>query len=133
MRGSLYFLTVLFMFMFQGGLLATFIPEIIMVIAYLMCLFSPALTNSTPTTEHPNKKISIENKTVLEVSAPHTISYHSPIVNNQRLEFEVIHQQSSLIGDNRMIDHSSENPFLQLLEGLSYFQFSRPPPPFFLS
>ena len=116
------------MFMFQSGLFATFIPEIIMVIAYLMCLFSLGISKSTITSENSNKKINITIIDANEVSSINTFSYQSSIVNNHCLEFNVIHSQLPLKSENRILSFSFANHLLILSEDLSYFQFSRPPP-----
>ena len=39
--------------MFQNGLLATFIPEIFMVIGFVMCLIAPGFQSNSSATERP--------------------------------------------------------------------------------
>jgi len=118
------------MFMFQSGLLATFIPEIIMVIAYLVCLFSPGISKSSITSENPSNIISASTNYANEISSLHTFSLHSPTVKNCRLEFSAIYSQSTLVIQNRKIGQFFTNLFEILIEGFLYFQFSRPPPTF---
>ena len=114
--------------MFQGGLLATFIPEIIMVVAYLMCLLSPGIKNAIGTSENPNKQICIATSDFKEISPLHSISFHSPIVNNHRIDIEVVHPRPLFVIYYKKVGKSFENIVFLLPDGLSYYLFSRPPP-----
>ncbi len=109
------------MLMFENGLLATFIPEILMVIGFVLCLFTPGFKAQNSSTE--------QTQVVTQIST-----------------FE--HQQSSVyrvsIGDFQQCEETIYNvnpPFpcykdktiifestFSTSDGLSYVDFSRPPP-----
>ena len=111
--------------MFQNGLLATFIPELLMVIGFVLCLFTPGFraehssTCQTPivaqvytyeyqsstTCQHSTYsfQISVEPVSAAEYSFPHFIE-----------KIVIVSGQSSF----------------STSDGLSFVDFSRPPPAF---
>jgi len=113
------------MLMFQNGLLATFIPELFMVIGFVLCLFTPGFraehsgNSQAPiaaqvyTYEHQNSttyqhstysfQISAEPVSAAEYSFPHFIE--------------------------KTIIISGQSGF-STSDGLSFVDFSRPPPAF---
>ena len=63
------------MLMFQSGLLATFIPEILMVIGFVFCLFTSGLNSKSSTIEkYPESNqnsISVQNTPVFQQHSVH--------------------------------------------------------------
>ena len=122
-----FFISSILMFMFQSGLLATFIPEIIMVMAYIFCLFAPNINvdNSAP-------ELSSE---IIQVTIPEQTSKSTYCV----LSFDKQYiQQAAPVEPLPNVCPVSETESLyselrfEISDGLSFVQFSRPPP-FFLS
>ena len=71
--------------MFQNGLLATFIPEILMVIAFVACLFGSHATTHTTDAQLPPTIVNvsqIEQTTTLVTSIYHFNSHYSEQVEN---------------------------------------------------
>lgn len=113
------------MFMFQNGLLVSFIPEILMVIGYVLCLLTPAFK--------PQQSIVEPCATVVHVSTiehSHISTYQSTFSEYQaHVEFvEDTKQQLTAFVQKRIpiLYQSTFRP----TEGLSYVDFSRPPPCF---
>src|ERR1035437_3978474 len=113
------------MFMFQTGLLATFIPEVLMVIGYLVCLFV-----SNPTTE--NSKVSIHAPVVQSASIERV---QSSTYSVSASDFMFV-EQPVIVDVAPPVYCSTEpaspflEPYFQLSDSLSYVQFSRPTPVF---
>lgn len=111
------------MFMFQNGLLVTFIPEILMVIGYVLCLFA--------TGNPPQSSSTGQNS-----SAAHVITFDQ---QKQVSGYQVsIHdfQPVDIVSDVQLIPahfipiiikSTSESNF-STSDGLSFVGFSRPPP-----
>jgi hypothetical protein len=113
--------------MFQNGLMATFIPEIIMVIAYIYCLFVPNINVDNSAVE---LSIEIVQVTTLEQTTESTYRV---------LNFDTQYTQQAIPVEplpNVCPVNEVTSPYSELLfeisDGLSFVQFSRPPP-FFLS
>lgn len=111
--------------MFQNGLLATFIPEILMVLGYVLCLIVPGFKshNSSPvqgseithvTTFEPQKQIS---------------SYKVSIHDFQPVEPVSETKISLPLFIEKAINITIDSHF-STSDGLSYVDFSRPPPTF---
>lgn len=111
--------------MFQTGLLATFIPEILMVIGYLVCLFV-----SNPTTESNTASI---NTTVVQSASIERVQVSTYSVSTSDFMFV---EQPVVANLTPPVYRSTEasvpflEPYFQLSGSLSYVQFSRPPPVF---
>lgn len=111
------------MLMFENGLLATFIPELLMVLAYLFCLVVPGLkTEKQPTNLTP--KI-IQTSTVQSaVVSGYKVSTYYFYTNNQAVEtntsfsdYPQFHKLTVFV-----------NPIIFPLESQHQAHFSRPPP-----
>jgi hypothetical protein len=113
------------MFMFQTGLLATFIPEVLMVIGYLVCLFV-----SNPTTESNTATI---HATVVQSASIERVQVSTYSVSTSDFMFV---EQPVIVDVAPPLYCSTEpaspflEPYFQLSGSLSYVQFSRPPPVF---
>ena len=109
--------------MFQTGLLATFIPEVLMVLGYLLCLF---VSNPTPETE--------------TVAVNQIATYSSGFERVQASTYSVCTSDFQFVEQPVVVDVtppaycSTEAaapflaPYFQLSGSLSYVEFSRPPP-----
>ena len=113
------------MLMFQNGLLATFIPEILMVIGFVLCLFTPGYksnnsrTEQTPIVAH-----------VASFEQRQTITYELSIRDFQAVAESV---QETVLSLQPYIDKQTPNRFefkFSTSVGLSFVDFSRPPPSF---
>jgi len=111
------------MFMFQNGLLATFIPEILMVIGYVLCLFV--------TGKQPQSSSTVQNPATAQVItfdqqkqvAGYQVSIHDfqpvePIAEPQQLPVHFIPATIK----------SAFESYFSTSDGLSFVDFSRPPP-----
>jgi len=111
------------MLMFQNGLLASFIPEILMVLAYLVCLFTPGFKSQNSSIE--------QAQIIAEVSsyAPQQISTYKITVKDFQKDPETISESCKfpLTFVNTDTSPSFELSF-STSDGLSYVDFSRPPP-----
>jgi len=111
------------MFMFQTGLLATFIPEVLMVIGYLLCLFV-----SNPTTESSTASV---NATVVQSASIERVQVSTYSVSSRDFMFV---EQPVVVDVTPPAYCSTEattsflEQYFQLSGSLSYVQFSRPPP-----
>jgi hypothetical protein len=109
--------------MFQNGLLVTFIPEILMVIGYVLCLFAPGFTphnasvDQTPGLVHV---LSMEQQKPISV---YKVTY-SDFQNTESVPEKM---QIRLFFVEKAINNTSESNF-STSDGLSYVDFSRPPP-----
>jgi len=111
--------------MFQNGLLVTFIPEILMVIGYVLCLFTPGITSQNPSAEP------------LQMVA-HVSSYEQQQISTYQLSYTDFQIPADVNTDIKQILPFSvqkdtylsfESPF-STSDGLSFVDFSRPPPAF---
>jgi len=111
------------MFMFQTGLLATFIPEVLMVIGYLLCLFV-----SNPTTESNTASI---NTTVVQSASIERVQVSTYSVSSRDFMFveqPVVVEVTPPVYCSTEATTSFLEQYFQLSGSLSYVQFSRPPP-----
>lgn len=108
--------------MFQNGLLATFIPEIIMVLAYAFCLLGPTKSVESSNSAH----------LVLKVAESHTGSSTSVYYLDQQdfIQAAELIQQEGIVSSLTEFDAFKEYKFYRLSGCLSFVQFSRPPPSF---
>ena len=113
------------MLMFQNGLLATFIPEILMVLAYLVCLFTPGFKSHNSNVEQTHIVAQVSSYTPQQVST-YTIStadFHVGIeLLTEVKEFFVPFVEKDTFLSYELSFSTSD--------GLSYVDFSRPPPAF---
>lgn len=115
------------MLMFENGILATFIPEILMVIGFVLCLFTPGFISNNSNSE--------QAPIVAQVSTfehKQTASYQLSTYHFQTTPEVVPDVHCSL---PRFIENVIINRFetsFSTSDGLSFVDFSRPPP-FFLS
>ncbi|MDP4239447.1 MAG: hypothetical protein Q8904_08265 [Bacteroidota bacterium] len=115
------------MLMFQNGLIASFIPELLMVIGYLFCLFTPGIKSQDSVAE--------QNPVVMQVSTTErqqVYAYQTAYSDFQTYaELVPDVKQSVSIFVKKTIPLTYESTF-STSDGLSYVDFSRPPPLFFL-
>jgi hypothetical protein len=111
------------MFMFQNGLLATFIPEILMVLAYVLCIIAPGLK---PHASHVEQGSMIVNVTTYEPQK-HISGYKVSINEFQPAENKNSTNESLPFFIEKAINITVESHF-STSDGLSYVDFSRPPP-----
>jgi len=111
------------MLMFQYGLMSTFIPEILMLIAYVACLFAPDM-------KIENTSLQI-NTDFVHVSTLEQTPISSSLFSN----FDLLYSQAVVVCKQLALNCDvtvQENVFTELkfdiTYGLSYVQFSRPPP-----
>ena len=113
------------MLMFQSGLLATFIPEVFMVIAFVLCLFTPGFKPADSTSQ--------QSSIVAHVSTfehRQTITYQSSTYEFQAAVASVPEKESSLPRYNEKVIPIAFEFCFSTSDGLSFVDFSRPPPAF---
>ena len=109
--------------MFENGFLSSFIPEILMVLAYLFCFVAPGLKSEKQTLDNPTNKI-------------YVVSVQSNIapVNN--------HNVKNFFSEIKVSEHTNRltiiwkkirslvfyEPNVYISDGLNKVYFSRPPP-----
>jgi len=111
------------MLMFDNGLLASFIPEILMVLAYFLCLFAPNFKNSDSTEEL--------TPIVAQISVTqqiHSNTYSTTVSDFQCSELNIIEDKNKFIFTNTDSEKSIAEFVLKLSDALTFKQFSRPPP-----
>jgi len=111
------------MFMFENGLLATFIPEILMVIGFLFCLLAPNMDSASTTAELI--PIVVQFSTVEKTQTSTYVASYSDFKQTQQVE--IAEKQPILFPLTRSKTTFSEKLFT-ISDGLSFYQFSRPPP-----
>ena len=117
------------MLMFQNGLLETFIPEILMVLGYVLCLFT--------TVYKPDNSVVDQTQIVtLDLcSNYHKISYSKLTYSHTYSDFQTnidyvpMTFQSIPHFIEKSINNTSESNYFES-DGLCYVDFSRPPPAF---
>jgi hypothetical protein len=112
------------MFMFQNGLLATFIPEILMVLGYVLCLLIPGFKS------HNSSQIdqgSVVTKVISFEQQKQISAYQVSIQDFQSVEPVPDSKQSLSYFIEKAINLTSESHF-STSDGLTYVDFSRPPP-----
>ena len=113
------------MFMFQNGLLATFIPEIIMVMAYLLCIIAPG---DKQVTTNLSEVAATTNISSFESNAYST--YSTNVYDFSLFEAVLENTLEPAFGFSDQITYSQYKNDWLLSEKLSFKQFSRPPPCF---
>lgn len=116
---------LLLMFMFQNGLLATFIPEIIMVIAYLVCLIAPGDKQVATKVSEASVTTNISSCESNAYSR-YSVSVHYFTLFESILESTI---EPTLYFSYQITFFKYDHKWL-LTKGLSFKQFSRPPPNF---
>jgi len=109
--------------MFQTGLLATFIPEVLMVLGYLLCLFV-----SNPTTESNTASIHATVVQSTSIERVQVSTYSVCTSDFQFVEQPVVVDLAPLIYCSSEPDTLFLEPYFQLSGSRSYVEFSRPPP-----
>jgi len=111
------------MLMFQNGLLASFIPEILMVLAYLVCLFTPGFNSHNSNVEQAQIVAQVSSYTPQQVST-YTVStadFHVGI----EIIAEINQSFTPFVEKDSCLSYESS---FSTSDGLSYVDFSRPPP-----
>ena len=115
------------MFIFESGLLATFIPEILMVLAFLLCLATPTLKPDSLAENLPPKVVEFSQTTISQSNFQHIY-----IVN--ALDFVA---DNAIKQEFRPINYGFKTNrqflptiLLEISDGIDYSNFSRPPPAF---
>jgi len=113
------------MFMFQNGLLASFIPEILMVLGYVLCLFTPSVKPQDSNNEPSAIVVQVSSGEHQQVSALQStftdFQSHAAFVADTKQLIPIFNPQ--------VIPISYKSTF-SISDGLSYVAFSRPPPCF---
>ena len=111
------------MFMFQSGLLATFIPELFMVIGFVLCILTPGFQSHYSNTEQSQLTIQVTGYEPQQI-ASYQLTYsdfhvdaQTEVDNNQALPYFIV--KDTYIAFNSSFSTS---------DGLSFVDFSRPPP-----
>ena len=107
--------------MFENGLMASFIPEILMVLGFLFCLIFPGLK-----TEKLNNNIS--NEIQVSVSQQITSSVYNFSNHNSQPVQAIENEQTSQVCTFFRILYSVIQPTSHIKDGLFHVLFSRPPP-----
>jgi len=113
------------MLMFENGIFAYFIPQLIMVVAYISCFITPTNKNQQAEINISEKIIVVSNfdSSVANENAPNCIGFYA--------DFQGINNDASIQTFRRnnvvIICH---NQLFQLSDKTHRFHFSRPPPTF---
>jgi len=110
--------------MFENGLLATFIPEILMVMGFLFCLLAPNMDSASTTAELI--PVVVQFSSVEKTPTSTYIASYSDFQQTQQIE--IADKQPILFPQTELEMTFFEKLFL-ISDGLSFDQFSRPPPP----
>ncbi|MDD4970002.1 MAG: hypothetical protein PHT07_11310 [Paludibacter sp.] len=111
------------MLMFQNGLLATFIPEILMVLGFVLCILTAGFQSHNSTVEHTQLVAQISNYEPQQVSS-YQLTYRDFQVTAEVVD-EISPTQPHIIVEDNNIAY--ESPF-STSDGLTFVDFSRPPP-----
>ena len=111
--------------MFDRGLLVTFIPEILMVIGYLMCLFVPKTQ-----TDSAKEDLNIKMIQVSTSEHQHTSTFLFSGYEFQTIAEVIFKNEQPLPSIAQKRERNPfESPF-GCSDGLAFDKFSRPPPSF---
>jgi len=113
------------MFMFQNGLLVTFIPEILMVIGYVLCLFAtgnPPQPSSTGQNSSTAQVITFDQH-----QHQHISGYQVSVRDFQPVDIVADIQQIPAHFISTVIKRAAVSDF-STSDGLNFVDFSRPPP-----
>lgn len=110
------------MLMFDNGIFATFIPEILMVLGYMLCLIAPGHQRS-------EKKVE-ELLSIIEFSEPtsHVTPSTVSFLDHIQVADEVCEQQKSAVLPERPSLINFPTIYFEIKKELSFKLFSRPPP-----
>ena len=111
------------MLIFQNGLFATFIPEILMVIGYILCLLAPGIkSHNTSEDQAPVVALvsSYEQQKQISAYQLHTHYFQTT---------EIVSDKKQLLPlFVKTITNITYESSFSTSNGLSYVDFSRPPP-----
>ena len=113
------------MLMFQNGLLATFIPEILMVLGYVLCIIAPGLKPHISPVDQTAATVQVSTYEPQKQNS----AYKVYISDFQPAEPLVEAKKTPLRFIEKAINITVESHF-STSDGLSYVDFSRPPPSF---
>ena len=115
------------MFIFESGLLATFIPEILMVLAFLFCLATPTLKSDSIAENLPPKVVEFSQTTIYQTNFQHVYVITTlDLVAANALKTEVNPVNYGFKTNRQFLP----TPTLEINDGIDYSNFSRPPPAF---
>ena len=113
------------MLMFQNGLLVTFIPEILMVLGYVLCLFTSGYKADNSTNDQISNIVIVASVEQQKQISSYQVSFQ----DFQTLEPNADTDQILTYFIEKSINNTSESNYSES-DGLSYVDFSRPPPAF---
>ena len=113
------------MFMFENGLLASFIPEILMVLAYVLCLLTPSVKPQNSNNEPSAIVVQVSSGEHYQVS-----SFQSTLSDFQSHAAFVAETKPLIPVFNPHVIPIFYKSTFYVPDGLSYVAFSRPPPCF---
>jgi len=109
------------MLMFENVLLATFIPEILMVIGFVLCLFTPGFKTQNSSTEQTQVVVHLSS------SENHQISGYQLSISDFQTENQVVIDLKPPLP--RFIEKKIQfESVYSTADGINYVDFSRPPP-----
>ena len=111
------------MLMFQNGLLTSFIPEILMVLAYLVCLFTPGVKSHASNIEQ-TQIVAQASQVVFQSNSSYQVTVKDFQVVSETISAPCTTPLPIVETDTSPL---FESPF-STSDGLSYVDFSRPPP-----
>jgi len=111
------------MLMFQNGLLTTFIPEILMVIGYVLFLFAPGVKSNDTSVDQGSVVVHVSTFEYQKQISAYQVSIH----DFQPVEF--VSSKKEIIPPfvEKAIIFTTKSHFSSS-DSLSYVDFSRPPP-----
>lgn len=110
------------MLMFENGLVASFIPEILMVLGFLFCLIFPGFKTEKSIENIHSAEIQVAVSQQITTSVYYFSNHNTQPV--QAIENELTSQVCPFFKTL----HSVSQFTFQIKDGLSHVQFSRPPP-----
>lgn len=113
------------MLMFDNGIFAWFIPQIIMVVAYISCFIAPNSDNQQTEINSSEKILVVANSDSTDVNktANNCIDFYS--------DFQGVNNEPSFqLFKRNFIVKISLNQYFRLSDKTPTFHFSRPPPAF---
>lgn len=113
------------MLMFQNGLLVTFIPEILMVLGYVLCLFTSGFKAESTNIDQISNVVIVSTVEQQKQISSYQVSIH----DYQTLEKDTYTYQIPSYFIEKSINNTSVSNYSES-DGLSYVDFSRPPPAF---
>ncbi|HLP06328.1 MAG TPA: hypothetical protein VK152_12960 [Paludibacter sp.] len=111
------------MLMFENGLLASFIPQVLLVAGYLVCLFSGIFHSTAPAPEPQPVVVSVR-ATAHQQQKIYSVS----IDEFMKMETGTIPSKFPSHNPKVALKHRSVESLFQLSDSISFIRFSRPPP-----